>query len=51
MPIPIKARAVGLNPDFHEKKRTIPTASSPPMNTPIGLKFICICRMKKKNFV
>lgn len=50
MPISIKARAVELNPNFHEK-RTILTASSPPMNTPIGLKFICICRIEKKNFV
>ncbi|WP_179867243.1 hypothetical protein [Bacillus wiedmannii] len=47
MPISIKARAIELNPNFHEK-REISTASSPPMNTPIGLKFICICRMKKR---
>lgn len=42
MPIPIKARAVGLNPDFQAKKRTIPTASSPPINAPIGLKFVYV---------
>ncbi|MCW1940552.1 hypothetical protein OMD49_18505 [Bacillus anthracis] len=51
IPVLIKVRSVELNPNFHEKKSTIPTASNLPMNTPIGLKFICVCRMEKKNFV